>query len=63
MENKVYTNDEPCSSIWCEVASTEHFNFAERERVLERLTLEHENLALASRLTKTTLLQNYINFY
>ncbi len=52
MENKVYTNDEQCSSIWCEVASTEHFNFSERERVLERLTLEHRELSLSMKTNK-----------
>jgi hypothetical protein len=40
------SNDEQCSSIWCSVSSTstEHFNFAEPEHVLEHLTLEHLTL-------------------
>ncbi len=46
----VITNDEQSSSIWCSVASTstEHFNFAEPEHVLEHLTLEHRARALST---------------
>jgi hypothetical protein len=52
-------NVELCSSILRSVASAKHFNFAERERVLERLTLEHRAFSLNIGFQ----IQNYINFY
>jgi hypothetical protein len=53
----VISNDEQCSSIWCSVpsTSTEHFNFAEPEHVLEHLTPEHRALGLNIKTDKNYL--------
>jgi hypothetical protein len=68
-ENKLYAtsvlilsiNDEQCSSIWCSVASTstEHFNCAEPEHVLEH---EHWALGLNIKTNKYYLKSKFYSY-